>query len=124
MSVTHCEKDEFERRAFPRFKAQCPLHYFTQDAGTWNEAVLEDYSAGGVCFLSNETLSQNTKITLQITKNAGSSAGTNAGTPVPPMAASAIVVRCELDEQHRYKVACKLTRVRDDSVRRPDYLRR
>ena len=120
MSVTHCEKNEFERRAFPRFKAQCPLHYFTQDGGTWNEAVLEDYSAGGVCFFSNETLLQNTKITLQIMKNAG----LNAGTPVPPMAASAIVVRCELDDEHRYKVACKLTRVRDDNIRRPDYLRR
>jgi len=120
MSVTHCEKNEFERRAFPRFKAQCLLHYFTQDGGAWNEAVLEDYSASGVCFLSDETLLQNTKITLQIMKNTGH----NTGTPVPPMAASAVVVRCELDEQHRYKVACKLTRVRDDSIRKPDYLRR
>jgi len=120
MSVTHYEKNESERRAFPRFKAQCPLHYFTQDGGSWNEAVLEDYSAGGVCFYSDETLLKNTKITLQIMKNAG----TNVGNPVPPMAASAIVVRCELDDEHRFKVACRLTRVRDANSRKTDYLRR
>ena len=120
MSVTHCEKNEFERRAHPRFKAQCSLHYFTQDGGSWNEAVLEDYSASGVCFYSDETLLKNTKITIQIMKNAG----TNTSTPVPPMAASAIVVRCELDDQHRFKVACKLTQVRDTNSRKSDYLRR
>jgi len=48
----------------------------------------------------------------------------NAGISVPAMAASAVVVRCELDDEHRFKVACKLTRVRDESSRKYDYLRR
>ena len=55
MSATKSEKDKFERRAFPRIEVQCPLHFFTQDGGSWSDAILKDYSAGGVCFYSNET---------------------------------------------------------------------
>ena len=116
MSVTHCEKNEFERRAFPRFKAQCPLHYFTQEGGTWSEAVLEDYSANGICFYSEDTLLADTKVTIQISRDAHPT--------VPPMAASAVVVRCELDAGIRYKVACKLTRIRTKDTQKQHYLHR
>lgn len=116
MSAAKSDDNKYERRAFPRKKARCALHYFTQDGGSWSDAILSDYSAGGVCFYSDETLSQDTKITIQIMKNADIS--------VPAMAASAVVVRCEQEDDHLFKVACRLTRVRDEYSRKPDYLRR
>jgi len=116
MSAVSKKKDKFERRAFPRFKAECPVHYFSQDGGTWSKATLEDYSANGLCFYSGETLVQDTKITIQITSDAHPT--------VPPMAASAVVVRCELENGTRFKVSCKLTRTRDKDTKRHHYLRR
>lgn len=116
MSVVDYGKNKIERRAFPRVKAQCPLHYFTQEGGTWSEATLEDYSASGVCFYSNETLLRDTKITIQITRD--------ACPKVPALAASATVLRCDLDEGHRFRIVCKLTRVRDEIDRKQHYLRR
>jgi hypothetical protein len=116
MSAVPDNEDKFERRAYPRFKVQCPVHYLSQDGGSWNNAVLEDYSAGGLCFYSEEVVVQDSKITIQITREAHSS--------VPPMAASAIVVRCELEDGTRFKVACKLTRVRNEEKKPHHYLRR
>lgn len=116
MSAVPDEKDKFERRAFPRFKARCQIHYYSQDGGAWSEATLEDYSASGLCFFSDETLLQNTKITIQIVRDAHPT--------VPPMAVSAEVVRCELDEGARFKVACKLTRIRNKDSKEHHYLRR
>jgi hypothetical protein len=117
MSVETTEQDRIEeRRAYPRFKAQCAVHYFTIDGKTWLEAVLEDYSAGGVCFHCDETLFQDTKITIQIRRDNRQS--------VPAIAASAVVVRCDIDDDHRYRVACKFTRVRDEGSRKFEFLRR
>jgi hypothetical protein len=116
MSAVPDEEDKFERRAHPRTKAECPVHYLSKDGGSWNNATLEDYSAGGLCFHSGETLVEDTKITIQITRDAHPA--------VPPMAASAIVVRCELEDGTRFKVACKLTRVRNEDMKPHHYLRR
>ena len=116
MSAVPGEKDKFERRAFPRFKARCQVHYYSQDGGSWSEATLEDYSANGVAFLCDGTLSTDTKITVQIVRD--------AHPEVPPMAASAVVVRCELSEGTRFKVACKLTRIRNNDTKEIHYLRR
>jgi hypothetical protein len=116
MSAVPDKKDKFERRAYPRFKAQCPVHYLSQDGGSWKNATLEDYSAGGLCFYSGETLLHDTKITIQITRDADPT--------VPPMAASAVVVRCELEDGTRFKVACKLTRIRNENTKKHHYLRR
>lgn len=116
MSGLNREKPNYERRGFPRIKAQCQIHYLTQDGGNWNEAVLEDYSASGICFNSNETLLRDTKLTIQITSDASPT--------VPALAASAIVLRCDLDEDHRYRVACKLSRTRNENNVKHDYLRR
>jgi hypothetical protein len=116
MSAVPIEKDKFERRTFPRLGANCQIHYFSQDCGTWNEAVLEDYSASGLSFYSEDTILQDTKITIQITLDAHPT--------VPPMAASAVVVRCEMEEGVRFKVACKLTQIRNADPKKDHYLRR
>ena len=116
MSAVPDDKDKFERRAFPRFSENCQIHYFSQDCGTWSEATLDNYSASGLCFICEDTLSLDTKITVQITRD--------ANPKVPPMAASAVVVRCELDEGARVKVACKLTNIRGENIKKHHYLLR
>jgi hypothetical protein len=75
----------------------------TDKDSDWCEAELNDYSANGVCFLSEETILTNTEISLQILRQ--------ERVRVPPMSASAVVVRCDLSEDHRYKIACRFTRV-------------
>jgi hypothetical protein len=116
MSAVPGEKDKFERRAFPRFCENCQIHYFSQGSGTWNEATLENYSASGLSFICEEKLPPDTKITVQITRD--------AHPKVPPMAASAVVVRCELDKGVRIKVACKLTNIRGENIKKHHYLLR
>lgn len=115
MSAVVSKEGARDRRVFPRIKANCPVHYFTRVGGAWCEAELEDYSANGILIRCDETLLQDTKITIQIMRN--------AKVTVPAMAASAVVVRCDLDENHRYRVACKLTRVRREDNPRENRLR-
>jgi hypothetical protein len=110
MSALMGEKREVERRSFPRIRAICPVHYLTHKSGDWCVAELNDYSANGVCFLTDETILSDTEITLRIMRN--------PKVRVPPMSAIAVVVRCEVNEDHRYKVACKLTRVRHENYPR------
>ena len=116
MSDVRDKKDQQERRASPRTKAQCPVHYFSQHSGNWVEAVLKDYSAGGVCFYCDDTLLQDTKISIQIRRDKSIS--------LPAIAASAVVVRCDVDEKHRFKIACKFTQNINESASKYDYLRR
>lgn len=108
MSDSFYDEKKEERRKFPRVKAQCPVNYFTRTTGNWSEAVLQDYSIGGICFVCDETLQQNTQITIQIPHGAHKE--------VPPMAASAVVVRCEMNDDHHYKIGCQFTRERRVNV--------
>ena len=107
MAAVTSENVGLERRKFPRIKARCPVHYFTQVGGDWFEAELEDYSASGICIVADETLMQATEVTIRIMRN--------AKVTVPPMTAYAQVVRCDINDDHRYKIACKLTRVRREN---------
>lgn len=104
MSSSVDEKITEERRKFPRKRAHCQINYFTRSSGNWSEGQLQDFSANGISFTCDETLLQNTQITIQISDKSHKD--------VPPMAASAVVVRCELDDDHHYKIACKFTKVR------------
>jgi hypothetical protein len=107
MSAVMGEKGEVERRIFPRMRASCPVHYLAHKSVDWCVAELNDYSANGLCFLTDETILRDTEITLRIMRN--------SKVRVPPMSAFAVVVRCDVNEDHRYKVACKLTRVRHEN---------
>ena len=109
MSAVISEKKGVERRGFPRIKATCPVHYFTHIGGDWFEAELDNYSANGMCIVADETLIKNTEITIRIMRS--------AKVTVPPMSANAVVVRCDLSDDHRYRIACKLTRVRRENNR-------
>ena len=102
-----------ERREFQRIKGDSPVHYFTRATGHWSDAELEDYSAGGICFRCDETLQEDTEVTIQIKRD--------HRTNVPAMAVSAIVVRCSIEGDHQFKVACKFNR--ELSKNPPTYLR-
>ncbi|MDT8383096.1 MAG: hypothetical protein RRB22_01630 [Gammaproteobacteria bacterium] len=101
-----------ERRMFPRIVASCPVRYAHRPGlahehfaeGHWENADLCDYSATGVRMVCDNTLLQDTKINLELLP------GTMRR--VPRIVAEAVVVRCGLRDDHRYEIACKLTRVR------------
>lgn len=95
--------NRIERRKFPRIVAQCPVRYQGQQ-GDWGEAELQDYSATGIRMMCEETLLQNTKLTLHMLPA--------AKTRIPRLSAEGVVVRCVLGADHRYEIACKLTKVR------------
>lgn len=95
--------NRIERRKFPRIVAQCPVRYQGQQ-GDWGEAELQDYSATGIRMMCEETLLQNTKLTLYMLPA--------AKTRIPRLSAEGVVVRCVLGADHRYEIACKLTKVR------------
>jgi len=79
------------------------MNYFARTTGHWFEAELHDYSAEGICFFCKESLEQNTRVTVQI--------ASDANDEVPAIAASAVVLRCEQDDERRFKIACKFKNV-------------
>ena len=105
--------DFIEKRKYKRFEGNGSVHYFARGTGNWSDAELENYSAGGICFRSSETLRQDTKITIQIKRDFNST--------VPAMAVSGVVVRCVSDGDHQYKIACKFNNTLSENP--PIYLR-
>lgn len=109
MSATtqSCVASQFtgdERRRFPRIVASCPVRYFQSNENEWSEAELCDYSATGVRMVSDATILHRSKINLVLLPEAKSR--------VPGISAEATVVRCGLRDDHRYEIACKLTKVK------------
>ena len=100
--------DGAERRMFPRIMASCPVRYTQQLGGNWDNAELCDYSAAGLRMVCDSTLLHNTKINLELIPE--------RMTNVPKIAAEAVVVRCGLRDDHRYEIACKLTKVRSSKI--------
>jgi hypothetical protein len=97
--------NRLERRKFPRIAAQCPIRYRGLQ-GDWGEAELQDYSATGLRMMCEETLLQNTKLSLQLLPG--------EKTRIPRVTAEGVVVRCILGTDHRYEIACKLIKVKHD----------
>jgi hypothetical protein len=100
--------DSAERRMFPRIVASCPVRYTQQVEGNWDDAELCDFSATGLRMVCDSTLLQNTKINVELIPE--------RMTNVPKIAAEAVVVRCGLRDDHRYEIACKLTKVRPSKM--------
>ena len=92
-----------ERRMFPRIMASCPVRYTRQIEGRWDSAELCDYSATGLKMVCDNTVLQDTKINVELIPE--------KMMRIPKIAAEAIVVRCGLRDDHRYEIACKLTKV-------------
>lgn len=92
-----------ERRMFPRIEASCPVRFAHKIEGQWDEAELCDYSATGLRMVCDTTLLQDTKINVELVPG--------KLIRVPKISAEAVVVRCGLRDDHRYEIACKLTKV-------------
>jgi hypothetical protein len=97
-----------ERRKFPRIMATCPVRYTQQIENNWDNAELYDYSATGLRMVCDRTLLQDTKINLELIPG--------KMVRIPKIAAEAVVVRCGLRDDHRYEIACKLTKVRSSKI--------
>ena len=97
-----------ERRMFPRMVASCPVRYTRQIEGNWDSAELCDYSATGLRMVCDNTVLQDTKINVELIPDKMNR--------VPKIVAEAVVVRCGLRDDHRYEIACKLTKVRSSTM--------
>ncbi len=95
--------DGCERRKFPRIIASCPVRYRHHIEESWGNAELCDYSATGLRMVCDVTLLQNTKIDVELIPE--------KLTRTPKIKAEALVMRCGLRDDHRYEIACKLTKV-------------
>ena len=95
---------EKERRMFPRIQARCPVRYSGESFAQLGVGELRDYSAGGVRMVSECVLLHNSQIRIELMPEPKSR--------VPRITADAVVVRCGMRDDHRYEVACRLTRVR------------
>lgn len=88
-----------EKREYPRIKATCPVRYKINSEATWQDAILIDYSATGVCIKCDELILKGSRILVEVlpscTKN------------VPPFTAEGIAVRFSLDNEHRYEIGCE-----------------
>lgn len=96
-----------ERRMFPRIVASCPVRYARRLEGSWDKAELCDYSATGLRMVCDNTLLQDTKINVELIPERMKR--------IPKIVAEAVVVRCGLRDDHRYEIACKLTKVRSSN---------
>ncbi len=92
-----------ERRIFPRLDAICPVLYQTSASRRWQAGTLVDFSATGVRIQCDELLLAGTPISIQF-KPANQKA-------IPAISGEGNVVRCEPNEDMRYEISCKLTRV-------------
>lgn len=92
-----------ERRLFPRMQASCVVRYAGKNFDELGVAELQDYSAGGVCMVSENIILHSSILRIELVPEGQSR--------VPKITAEAVVVRCGMRDDHRYDIACKLTKV-------------
>lgn len=91
------------QRAFPRITVSCPVLYLLPPATRWQVAKLMDFSATGISMVCDDRLEVGTQIEIQIKPGSQKT--------VPAVTATASVVRCETNNDQRFVVSCKLTKV-------------
>jgi hypothetical protein len=102
-SQVNSQSNDSERRTFPRILARCPVRYSGQSFDELGIAELRDYSAGGFRMISDTILLNHSKIRIELMPETKSR--------VPKIIADAVVLRCGMRDDHRYEIACKLTKV-------------
>lgn len=97
------DQSKQNQRAFPRITVSCPVLYLLPLAKRWQVAQLTDFSAIGISMLCDDLIDIDSEISLQIKPGSQKT--------VPALSATGIVVRCETNNDQRYVVSCKLTKV-------------
>jgi c-di-GMP-binding flagellar brake protein YcgR len=97
------EDDFVERRSFPRLPANCPVLYRVKENQRWLVATLDEYSATGFSMVCEDNLKEGSEIAIQIKPGSRKT--------IPKLSAMGKVLRCEENDQHRYKISCKILKV-------------
>ena len=97
------DTNQQNQRAFPRITVSCPVLYLLPAAKRWQVAKLTDFSATGISMICDDRLDVGTDIEIQIKPGSKKT--------VPAVSATGNVVRCETNNEQRYVVSCKLTKV-------------
>ncbi|HEC20417.1 MAG TPA: PilZ domain-containing protein [Gammaproteobacteria bacterium] len=91
------------QRAFPRIAVTCPVLYRLASSKAWKVGRLVDFSATGICMVCDGRIPEGVHISVQIKPGSQKT--------VPELAASGLVLRVVLNEEQKYVVSCKLTKV-------------
>ena len=88
-----------DNRFFTRMDVECVVRFKVNGDNDLFHGHLENLSAEGVTFNTECELTQDTEILLEV--NPGSCS-------VPPLMASAKVLRCNISAQGKYRISCEM----------------
>jgi len=97
------DNDKQNQRVFPRIAVTCPVLYLLPSAKRWQVAKLVDFSATGISMVCDDKLNVGTEVSLQIKPGSQKI--------VPALSAIGVVMRNEINDEHQYVIACKLTKI-------------
>lgn len=100
---TQIEKQNKNKRLFPRIEAECPVLYRTNAQERWCVGILQDFSATGVLMICNRNLATGTKISLRLERERNKI--------LPALRGSGIITRSNKLSNTKYEIACKLTKI-------------
>jgi hypothetical protein len=97
------DENNYNQRGFPRITVTCPVLYRLTSSQRWQVAKMVDFSATGIRMVCDENLAIDATVGIQIKPGSQKT--------VPALAATGIVVRCEVNAEQRFEVSCKITKV-------------
>jgi len=96
--------NDINNRVFPRIKAKCPVMHRSVETERWSVGLLINFSATGMLFTSARALKLNSNIIVRLER------GRNL--VIPALSGSGHIIRCTKIENNKYKIACKLTKIK------------
>lgn len=94
--------DFSEKRDFPRVDVECQVSFHIEGANDTYSGELLNLSAKGLLFITPEKIAVDSELDVHIVPS----------NPItPPMHASVKVVRSDLLEDSRYKLACEMLKI-------------
>jgi hypothetical protein len=97
------DENNYNQRAFPRITVTCPVLYRPSSSKRWQVAKMVDFSATGIRMVCDENLPKDTVLDIQVKPGSKKT--------VPPLVASGVIVRCEINNEQRFEISCKITKV-------------
>lgn len=88
-----------DNRFFARMDVECVIRFKVNGKNDLFHGQLENLSAEGVSFNTEHKLSEDTELLLEVSPSSEA---------IPPLMASARVLRCNAFEQGKYRVSCEM----------------